>query len=93
MGKRFVNLDLLRRVGLRVLFFRCQRGLSRGELALALGVPERALQAWELGERDPGIVALFHLAEALGVASCELLEPFGPGEEPIPRRGRPPLIG
>jgi transcriptional regulator with XRE-family HTH domain len=50
-----------------------QRGMSRSELAAALGVSERRVQALEAGRVEPDYVLLVRLAKALGVRAGALL--------------------
>jgi transcriptional regulator with XRE-family HTH domain len=50
-----------------------QRGVSRSELASALGVPERRIQALEAGRVEPDYLLLVRLAKALGVRAGALL--------------------
>jgi transcriptional regulator with XRE-family HTH domain len=70
----------LARLGQADRELREQHGLSRSELAAAVGVNERRIQALEDGRLDPDYVLLVRLAKALGVRPGALLlraEPLG----------------
>jgi transcriptional regulator with XRE-family HTH domain len=51
---------------------RIAAGLSQAELAERMGVDRAYVSGLELGQRNPTIVTLWHVAEALGVK----LKPF-----------------
>jgi transcriptional regulator with XRE-family HTH domain len=64
-----------------------QLGLTQTEMAHKAGVPFRSYQNWEAGVREPRILALVSLADALGAMVDELIRPSadsGGGEK---RRG------
>jgi transcriptional regulator with XRE-family HTH domain len=56
----------------RLRRLRQQRGLTMRGLARAAGLPGRALENYEYGRRQPGLLALRQLAAALGVSLDEL---------------------
>ncbi|MGO9321788.1 MAG: helix-turn-helix transcriptional regulator [Solirubrobacteraceae bacterium] len=60
-------------LGKAVRELREQRRLSQGELAAAVGVRERRIQALEAGRLDPDYVLLVRLAKALGVRAGALV--------------------
>ncbi|GIH46377.1 DNA-binding transcriptional regulator, XRE-family HTH domain [Microbispora rosea] len=75
------------RSALRAL--RTTRGVSRRELADALGVHWQTIGYIERGERLPGLALAMRMAELFGVPVEEL---FSLAAEPVPartRRGRP----
>jgi transcriptional regulator with XRE-family HTH domain len=76
--------DVRRMVGRNVKRLRIAAGLSQAELAQRMGVDRAYVSGLELGQRNPTIVTLWHLAEALGVK----LAPFFQEEKPSRRRGR-----
>jgi transcriptional regulator with XRE-family HTH domain len=59
--------DVRRMVGRNVKRLRIAAGLSQAELAERMGVDRAYVSGLELGQRNPTIVTLWHLAEALSV--------------------------
>jgi transcriptional regulator with XRE-family HTH domain len=59
--------DVRRMVGRNVRRLRATAGLSQAELAERMGVDRAYVSGLELGQRNPTIVTLWHLAKALGV--------------------------
>jgi len=70
--------DVRRMVGRNVKRLRVAAGLSQAELAERMGVDRAYVSGLELGQRNPTIVTLWHLAKALGVK----LKPFFDEEKP-----------
>jgi len=68
-------------VGRNVKRLRIAAGLSQAELAERMGVDRAYVSGLELGQRNPTIVTLWHVAKALGVK----VRPFFEEEKP-PRR-------
>jgi transcriptional regulator with XRE-family HTH domain len=54
-------------VGRNVRRLRIAAGLSQAELAERMGVDRAYVSGLELGQRNPTIVTLWHIAKALGV--------------------------
>ncbi len=61
-------------VGRNVQRLRIAAGLSQAALAERMGVDRAYVSGLELGQRNPTIVTLWHLAQALEVKLQELLE-------------------
>jgi len=59
--------DVRRLVGHNVRRLRIAAGLSQAELAERKGVDRAYVSGLELGQRNPTIVTLWHIAKALGV--------------------------
>ncbi len=59
--------DVRRMVGQNVKRLRIAAGLSQAELAERMGVDRAYVSGLELGQRNPTIVTLWHISEALGV--------------------------
>lgn len=59
--------DVRRLVGGNVKRLRIVAGLSQAELAERMGVDRAYVSGLELGQRNPTIVTLWHVAQALGV--------------------------
>jgi transcriptional regulator with XRE-family HTH domain len=64
--------DVRRMVGKNVRRLRIAAGLSQAELAERMGVDRAYVSGLELGQRNPTIVTLWHIAKALDVK----LRPF-----------------
>jgi transcriptional regulator with XRE-family HTH domain len=59
--------DVRRMVGRNVRRLRIAADLSQAELAERMGVDRAYVSGLELGQRNPTIVTLWHIAKALGV--------------------------
>ena len=59
--------DVRQMVGRNVQRLRIEAGLSQAALADRMGVDRAYVSGLELGQRNPTIVTLWHIAEALGV--------------------------
>jgi transcriptional regulator with XRE-family HTH domain len=70
--------DVRRMVGRDVRRLRMAAGLSQAELAERMGVDRAYVSGLELGQRNPTVVTLWHIAKALGVK----LRPFFDEEKP-----------
>ena len=75
--------DVRRMVGRNVRRLRIAAGLSQAELAERMGVDRAYVSGLELGQRNPTIVTLWHVAKALEVK----VRPFF-DEEKSSRRAR-----
>lgn len=69
--------DVRRLVGRNARRLRIAAGLSQAELAERMGVDRAYVSGLELGQRNPTVVTLWHVAQALGVG----LAPFFKGEK------------
>jgi transcriptional regulator with XRE-family HTH domain len=59
--------DVRRMVGRNVRRLRIAAGLSQAELAERMGVDRAYVSGLELGQRNPTVLTLWHMAKALGV--------------------------
>jgi transcriptional regulator with XRE-family HTH domain len=73
--------DVRRMVGRNVRRLRIAAGLSQAQLAVRMGVDRAYVSGLELGQRNPTILTLWHLAQALGVKLVPLFK-----EKASPRR-------
>jgi transcriptional regulator with XRE-family HTH domain len=73
--------DVRRMVGRNVQRLRTEAGLSQAALAERMGIDRAYVSGLELGQRNPTILSLWHVAEALGVKVQHFFE-----EEMKPRR-------
>jgi transcriptional regulator with XRE-family HTH domain len=67
-------MDVRRRVGLNVKIFRKERGLSQEGLAFECGLHRTYVSGVERGIRNPTVVVLEKIAEALKVPAGRLLD-------------------
>lgn len=67
--------DVRQLVGDNVQRLRLKAGLSQAALADLLGVDRSYVSGLETGKRNPTVVTLWHLAQALGVEPHLLLRP------------------
>jgi transcriptional regulator with XRE-family HTH domain len=73
MPRHLDQPDELALLGAAVRQLREERRLSQRELASAIGVGERRIQALEAGHLDPDYVLLVRLAKSLGVRAGALV--------------------
>lgn len=59
--------DVRRLVGQNVKRLRIAAGISQAKLAERMGVDRAYVSGLELGQRNPTVVTLWHVGEALGV--------------------------
>jgi transcriptional regulator with XRE-family HTH domain len=70
-------------VGWNLRRLRVERGISQDDLALEAGVERAYVGHLERGTRNPTIVTLDKLAEALNSHVSELLKPAPEGSKPV----------
>jgi len=85
-------MDMRILVGLNVRSARLEREMSQGALAEKCGFSQQYLSELENGKRNPTIITLFEIAQALGVEVHRLLipssdEPKSPPEH-VPRASK-----
>lgn len=66
-------MDMRKLVGRNVKDARLKAGLSQEQLAERSGFSQQYLSGLERGQRNPTVVTLFELAQALGVQPVDLL--------------------
>lgn len=64
-------------VGRNLVRLRRERGLTQEQLAELSGVSQQYISGLERGNRNPSVVTLFEIAQALGVNHVELVAPDG----------------
>lgn len=74
-------MDMRRLVGSNVRAFRARLGWTQEQLAERSGFSQQYISGLEQGRRNPTIVSLFELAQALGATPLDLLRPDMTGEE------------
>jgi ribosome-binding protein aMBF1 (putative translation factor) len=85
LRRRWERTAPARAVALAVVGYRVQHGLSQRQLASLLGWKAAQVGRLELGEHNPSIETLWHLARALGLRFALAVSPAG---QPIPLRRR-----
>ena len=67
-------MDVRKRVGLNLKKFRKELGLSQEEFAFKAGLHRTYISGIERGVRNPTVLVLEGIAQALGVPTSRLLE-------------------
>ena len=68
-------MDMRKLVGSNVKKIRLAKGLTQEEFAERSGFAQQYISGLERGKRNPSIVSVFELAQALGVSHLDLLRP------------------
>lgn len=71
-------MDMRRLVGMNVRRARLARNLTQEMLAERSGRTQQYISGLEAGRRNPTVIVLFELAQALGTTPAELLTPMNP---------------
>lgn len=70
-------MDMRRLVGRNVRRLRLAKGLTQEELSARTGLTQHYISVLENGRRNPTIVTIYELAQALGVSHVDLVQPDG----------------
>jgi len=70
-------MDMRKLVGRNVARLRRERGMTQEEVAARSGFSQQYLSSLERGRRNPTIITIYELAQALGVSHVDLVEPDG----------------
>jgi transcriptional regulator with XRE-family HTH domain len=70
-------MDMKQLVGQNFARLRKQKGLTQEQVAERSGISQQYLSGLESGRRNPTVITLHHLAEALGVTPVDLISPEG----------------
>jgi transcriptional regulator with XRE-family HTH domain len=73
-------MDMRKLVGRNAKKFRLAKGLTQEEFAERSGFSQQYISDLERGRRNPTVVSLYELAQALGVTHLELLQPEKKGD-------------
>ena len=68
-------MDMRKLVGRNFAKFRKAKGFTQESFAEASGFTQQYVSDLERGRRNPTVVTLFHLANALGVSHIDLVQP------------------
>lgn len=79
-------MDVRRRVGLNLRKYRRELGLTQEAFAFQSGIDRTYISGIERGVRNPTIVILEEIAQALGISTAKLLEEIAPKGKAKSRR-------
>lgn len=68
-------MDMRKLVGRNVARLRREKGLTQEEVAERSGFSQQYLSSLERGRRNPTVITLYELAQALGVSHVALVTP------------------
>jgi transcriptional regulator with XRE-family HTH domain len=68
-------MDMRRLVGRNVRKYRLEKGLTQEQLADTCGFGQNYLSDLERGRRNPTVVTLWEISQALGVTPVDLVTP------------------
>jgi transcriptional regulator with XRE-family HTH domain len=69
------RMDMRRLVGRNFARIRSEKGLTQEQVAEQSGFSQQYLSGLEQGRRNPTVVTVYELAQALGVSHLDLLRP------------------
>lgn len=68
-------MDMRKLVGRNFARLRREKGLTQEDVEARSGFSQQYLSGLERGKRNPSIVTLYEIAQALGVSHVELVKP------------------
>jgi len=68
-------MDMRKLVGRNAARLRKERGMTQEDLAEKCGLSQQYLSGLERGRRNPTIVTIYEIANALGVSHVDLVRP------------------
>lgn len=68
-------MDMRKLVGRNFARLRREKGLTQEEVEARSGFSQQYLSSLERGRRNPTVITLFELSQALGVSHVDLVEP------------------
>lgn len=74
-------MDMRKLVGRNFARLRRESGLSQEEVEARSGFSQQYISDLERGKRNPTVITLYELAQALGVSHVELVLPDGTGDD------------
>jgi transcriptional regulator with XRE-family HTH domain len=77
VGVNAYRMDMRKLVGINLRRARTARGLTQEELAEQSGFSQQYISELENGRRNPTIVSIYELAQALGVTHEQLVASSG----------------
>ncbi|MBQ2262410.1 MAG: helix-turn-helix transcriptional regulator [Loktanella sp.] len=73
-------MDMRKLVGRNFARLRKDKGLTQEQLEERSGFSQQYLSGLERGQRNPTVITLYELSEALGVSCVELISPDEDGD-------------
>lgn len=70
-----LRMDMRKLVGRNLARLRRERGLTQEELEVRSGLSQQYLSSLERGRRNPTVITLYEIAQALEVSHIELVKP------------------
>ncbi len=70
-------MDMRELVGRNFARLRREKGLTQEDVAVRSGFSQQYLSSLERGRRNPTVITLYELAQALGVSHVDLVGPDG----------------
>ncbi|MFF0951794.1 helix-turn-helix domain-containing protein [Rhizobium leguminosarum] len=70
-------MDMRKLVGSNFARLRREKGLTQEEVEARSGFSQQYLSSLERGRRNPTVITLYELAQALDVSHVELVRPIG----------------
>ena len=83
-------MDMRRLVERNALRIRLSKDLTQEEFAERSGFSQQYISDLERGWRNPTVVTVFELTQALGVSHLDLLQPEAGDNRPSPVKPNPP---
>ena len=68
-------MDMRKLIGRNVKHFRQKKGLTQEQFSEVSGFSQQYISGLEQGKRNPTIVTVYELSQALGVSHLDLLRP------------------
>lgn len=68
-------MDMRKLVGQNFARLRREKGLTQEQIEERSGLSQQYLSGLERGKRNPTVITLYELAQALGVSHVELVQP------------------
>lgn len=70
-------MDMRKLVGRNFARLRREKGLTQEDVEARSGYSQQYLSGLERGKRNPSVITLYEIAQALGVSHVELVTPDG----------------
>jgi len=74
-------MDMRKLVGRNFARLRREKGLTQEDIETRSGYSQQYLSGLERGKRNPTVVTLYELAQALGVSHVDLVSPDDPSSQ------------
>jgi len=74
-------MDMRKLVGRNFARLRREKGLTQEDIETRSGYSQQYLSGLERGKRNPTVVTLYELAQALGVSHVDLVSPDDPSPQ------------